>query len=64
MDHGKGDMKRVLVEIYTHFEGTLKSAGFKGNLDDLLEERDAIIENAVSTVNPSGTNYLINFSIP
>ena len=60
MDHGKGNMKRVLLVIYTHFEEPLKSAGFdKGNVDDLLEERDAIIECAVNTLNPSRASYLV-----
>ena len=41
--------KVLKLEIYTHFEEPLKSAGFKGNLEDLLEEQDAIIEYAVNT---------------
>ena len=49
MHYGKGDMKKVLLEIYTHFEEPMKSAGFNGNVDDLLEQRDAIIVYAVNT---------------
>ena len=61
------------LEIYTHFKEPLKTAGFKGNVGELLEQRDAIIEYAVNNLNPSRTsnwyklfNSLINrnWSLP
>ena len=55
---GQGKATKVLRKIYIYFEEPLRSAGFMDNLDNLLEQRDAIIEDAVNTLNPSRTSYL------
>ena len=41
------------------FEESLKSAGFKSNIGDLLEQRGVIIEYTVNTLNPSRTSNLV-----
>ena len=47
----------------------MRSAGFTGDLDDLVEPWDAMIEYAINTLYPSRTSYskigykLLNFMI-
>ena len=41
--YGQGDKETVLRKIYTHYEEPSRGVGFMGNIDDLVEQKDAII---------------------
>ena len=57
-ENGQSDKEKVLREIYTHFEVPLRSAGFVGDVDDLVEQWEAMVEYTVNTLNPSRISYL------
>ena len=46
-----------IKEVFTYFEIPLRSAGFSGGVDDLIEEWYILIEYMVKYLKPATTDY-------